>query len=61
MLTRKHFNDIARHFASLPFESTHERNVTLDSLCVILAQMNPSFNRIRFVNAATCMPMVQTQ
>lgn len=53
MLTRKHFVELARRFSALPFESVRERNIALDSLCVILVQMNPRFNRDKFIKAAT--------
>lgn len=61
MMTRKDFNAMATAFRGLPFASVVERNLCLDALCRILATTNPRFNRIRFVNACTCMPDIDAQ
>lgn len=61
MLQRKHFNELAKAFQSVRFQDSRERESALWTLCTILAQTNPGFNRIRFINAATCMPDVEAQ
>jgi hypothetical protein len=56
MMTRNDFESAARAFRALPFRSQSERDNALDTLCVVLAATNPRFNRVRFINACTCMP-----
>ena len=61
MLQRKHYNDLAKQIASFDWPTIRERNEFLDNLCIMLIKDNPSFNRTRFINAATCMPGVPAQ
>lgn len=52
MLQRKHFNELAKAFQSVRFQDSREREAALWTLCTILAQTNPAFDRVRFMQAA---------
>ena len=49
MLTRKHFNKIAKSLSNMP-ESQYKADLVRE-LCVMFVSLNPRFDSIRFVVA----------
>jgi hypothetical protein len=52
MLTRVHFVELSRAFRAVQFQDAKERESALWTLCAILAQTNPAFDRVTFMAAA---------
>lgn len=52
-MTRKDYIATARILKDARFESAAERERTVDLFCTMFALDNPSFDKARFVSAAT--------
>jgi hypothetical protein len=52
MLTRVHYVELSRAFRAVQFQDAKERETALWTLCSVLAQTNPRFDRVTFMAAA---------